>query len=201
MNLPLSPPTFPSIEALASAAAECTRCTLSGTRILPVVYRGAERAEVMFVGDVPGHWENIRGKPFAGPAGDLLNKMIYSMGLKPSQVHITHMVKCRTPDTRRPTHEELSACRSFLDAQIDLVQPKVIVAMGVVAVRELLGVNRFLKARGVWHTHRGIDVMPTHHPTHLLSNQTLARSTWHDLKGVMQKLGRPVKGQGNGPCS
>lgn len=184
---------LPTLSHLTAAIAGCAACPLGSHRRAPVVYRGAERADLMFVGDVPAEAEDATGVAFSGPAGMLLDNMIRSIRFTPEEVHIAHIVKCHSPGARRPTKEELDACSGFIDAQIDIVKPRVIVSLGVVATQTLTGTTRFLEARGRWHVRRGVPVMPTHHPAHLLRSNDLKRGSWHDMQLVAAKLGRPVR--------
>jgi DNA polymerase len=152
----------------------------------------------MFVGEAPGADEDVQGEPFVGKAGQLLTKIIQTMGLSREAVYIANILKCR-PDTpgetagnRKPTPEEMQTCIPFLHEQIDLVQPKVLVALGATAVEGLLGKTvGITRLRGNWQTYRGIPLMPTYHPAYLLRNQALSekRRVWEDMLQVMAKLG------------
>jgi DNA polymerase len=144
----------------------------------------------MIIEDVPTDVDDAVGVPFAGEG---LEKMILLVGLSLSNVHITHLVKCHSPESRRPTKAEIDACRAFLDAQIDLVRPRVIVALGVVVTQTLANATRFLEARGRWYEYRGIPVMPTHHPSHLYRNADLRRGSQRDMQLVAAKLGRKAR--------
>jgi DNA polymerase len=162
---------------------------------------GNPDADLMFVGEAPGADEDAQGEPFVGRAGELLTKIIQATGLSREQVFIANILKCR-PDTpgqtsgnRKPTPEEMQTCIPFLHEQIDLVQPKVIVALGATAVEGLLGkTGGITRLRGHWQTYRGIPLMPTYHPAYLLRNQAPGerRKVWEDMLQVMEKLGMPV---------
>jgi DNA polymerase len=155
----------------------------------------------MFVGEAPGADEDLQGEPFVGKAGQLLTKIIQTMGLTRESVYIANILKCR-PDTpgqsagnRKPTPEEMQTCIPFLHEQIDLIRPKVLVALGATAVDGLLGKSvGITRLRGNWHTYRGISLMPTYHPAFLLRNQSLAekRRVWEDMLQVMEKLGMSI---------
>lgn len=200
---PLSP------EAKAAAFAElreramaCVKCPhLASSRKNVVFGVGNINADLMFVGEAPGADEDEQGEPFVGKAGQLLTKIIETTGLKRGDVYIGNILKCR-PDTpgqssgnRKPTTEEMQTCIAYLHEQIDLIQPKVIVALGATAVEGLLGKTiGITKLRGTWKTYRGIPLMPTYHPAFLLRNQAMSekRRVWEDMLQVMEKLGMPI---------
>ena len=145
----------------------------------------------MFVGEAPGEQEDRRGEPFVGPAGELLDKMIDAMGWTREAVYIANTVKCRPPGNRDPEADELAACKPFLDAQLDSVAPRIIVALGRPAAQQLLDTNAPIsKLRGKFHDRRGVLVMPTFHPAYLLRSPERKRDTWDDLKLVMAELAR-----------
>ena len=147
-------------------------------------------AQLMFVGEAPGADEDEQGEPFVGRAGQLLTKIIQATGLQRGDVYIANILKCR-PDTpgqsagnRKPTPEEMATCIPYLHEQIDLIQPKVIVALGATAVEGLLGKTvGITKLRGAWQTYRGMPLMPTYHPAYLLRNQAMSekRKVWEDM--------------------
>ena len=181
---------------------ECKKCGhLVAARKNVVFGVGSFEAELMFVGEAPGADEDEQGEPFVGKAGQLLTKIIQTMGLSRDSVYIANILKCR-PDTpgqaagnRKPTPEEMQTCIPFLHAQIDLIQPKVIVALGATAVEGLLGKTiGITRLRGNWRTYRGIPLMPMYHPAYLLRNQALSekRRVWEDMLQVMEKLGLPI---------
>ncbi len=155
----------------------------------------------MFVGEAPGADEDQQGEPFVGAAGQLLTRIIQTMGLSRSSVYIANILKCR-PDTpgqasgnRKPTTQEMQTCIPYLHEQIDLIEPKVLVALGATAVEGLLGKTiGITKLRGHWQTYRGTPLMPTYHPAYLLRNQALSekRRVWEDMLTVMEKLGMPI---------
>lgn len=180
----------------------CTKCPhLVKSRTQVVFGVGDIHSKLMFVGEAPGADEDAQGEPFVGKAGQLLTKIIAAMGLTREQVYIGNILKCR-PDTpgqtsgnRKPTPEEMSICSSYLHEQIDLIQPKVLVALGSTAVEGLLGGPVMItKMRGAWRSYRGIPLMPTYHPSYLMRNQTMAlkREVWEDMLSVMEKLSMPI---------
>ncbi len=188
---PISITPKPSLtpEAKAAAFAElrqrvmpCRKCAhLAAARKNVVFGVGDINAQLMFVGEAPGADEDAQGEPFVGQAGHLLTKIIQTMGLSRGSVYIANILKCR-PDTpgqaagnRKPTPEEMQTCIPYLQEQIDLIQPKVLVALGATAVEGLLGKTiGITRLRGQWRTYRGIPLMPTYHPAYLLRNQALS---------------------------
>jgi uracil-DNA glycosylase family 4 len=188
--------------ALRERALACTKCAhLASSRKTVVFGVGSTDAQLMFVGEAPGADEDEQGEPFVGRAGELLTKIIQATGLQRGDVFIANILKCR-PDTpgqasgnRKPTPDEMATCIPYLHEQIDLIRPKVLVALGATAVEGLLGKTvGITKLRGNWQTYRGIPLMPTYHPAYLLRNQAMAekRRVWEDMLAVMEKLGMPI---------
>jgi len=180
----------------------CTKCPhLASSRIQTVFGVGNPDAEVMFIGEAPGADEDKQGEPFVGRAGQLLTKIIETMGFTREQVYIANILKCR-PDTspgsfgnRPPTPLEMQTCRPYLVEQIDIIQPKVLVALGAVAVEGLLGTRATMRGlRGRWHSYNGTPLMITYHPAYLLRNQTPSekRKVWEDMLQVLERLERPI---------
>jgi DNA polymerase len=152
---------------------------------------GSETAEIMFIGEAPGADEDAQGIPFVGRAGQLLTKIILAMGMTREEVYITNIIKCRPPQNRVPEPDEVANCLPYVLSQIELIQPKVIVALGATALRALLDVHLGItKMRGHWYTFRDIPIMPTFHPAYLLRNPPAKREVWDDMKAVLEKLGR-----------
>jgi uracil-DNA glycosylase family 4 len=187
---------------LSQRAAVCVKCShLAASRKNVVFGVGDIGARLMFVGEAPGADEDEQGEPFVGKAGELLTRIIQTMGLSRPSVYIANILKCR-PDTpgqasgnRKPTREEMNTCIPFLQEQIDLIRPQALVALGATAVEGLLGKPVFItKLRGQWQTYRGIPLMPTYHPAYLLRNQapTEKRRLWEDMLQVMEKLGMTI---------
>jgi DNA polymerase len=183
-------------------AVACLKCPHLGKSRKNVVFGvGDIHAELMFVGEAPGADEDAQGEPFVGAAGQLLTRIIKAMGLGRENVYIANILKCR-PDTpgqaygnRKPTGEEMKTCLPYLLAQIDLIGPKVIVALGATAIEGLMGGGGEIgKMRGHFRTFRNIPLMPTFHPAFLLRNQSLVqkRKVWEDMLQVMEKLQLPV---------
>ena len=188
--------------ALRERALACVKCpNLASSRKTVVFGVGSIDAQLMFVGEAPGADEDEQGEPFVGKAGQLLTKIIQATGLSRADVYIANILKCR-PDTpgqnagnRKPTPDEMTTCIPYLHEQIDLIQPKVIVALGATAVEGLLGKSLGItKLRGTWKTYRGTPLMPTYHPAYLLRNQAMSekRRVWEDMLAVMEKLGMPI---------
>ncbi len=181
-------------EALAATATEaegCAACKLSGGRRHVVFGSGNADAELMLIGEGPGAEEDRLGQPFVGPAGELLTKILRAIDIERPEVYIANVVKCRPPNNRDPEAGEMVACRGFLERQIELVEPRVIVALGRVAAQALLGTNEALgRLRGRWHTVRGVPTRATYHPAALLRYSHYKRPTWEDMQVVRDRLRR-----------
>jgi uracil-DNA glycosylase family 4 len=173
---------------------ECTRCKLHKTRNKIVFGDGNPKAELVFVGEGPGHDEDMQGLPFVGRAGKLLTQMIEAMGLQRREVYICNVVKCRPPENRAPEKDEVTPCSPFLLRQIDAIAPKVIVCLGSIATQTLLETNRGISHfRGQWLEFRGRKLMATYHPAYLLRNPSAKGEVWRDLQKVMAVLGLEAK--------
>ena len=159
---------------------------------------GPENAEVMFVGEGPGADEDRIGEPFVGAAGQLLTKIIEGgMGMPRSEVYIANIVKCRPPRNRNPEPDEVESCEPFLKAQIAVIRPRVVVALGKYAAQTLLRESTpITRLRGKWREYEGIPLMPTFHPAYLLRNPAEKRPVWEDIQSVLKFLGRPVPRRG-----
>jgi DNA polymerase len=181
---------------------DCKRCKLSEQGRKQIVFGvGDARAELMFVGEAPGADEDQQGEPFVGRAGQLLNNMIKAMGIAREQVYIANVVKCRPPSNRTPERDECDTCSPFLMRQIAVVQPKVIVALGAVAAKNLLAVQSSLgDLRGRWFEYRGCKLAVTYHPAFLLRDPRQKAEAWKDLQMVMKELGlkAPVSSETKG---
>jgi len=201
-SLSSSPEKAAAFTALRERALACIKCPhLAASRKSVVFGVGNIDAQLMFVGEAPGADEDEQGEPFVGRAGQLLTKIIQATGLSRADVYIANILKCR-PDTpgqsagnRPPTPDERATCIPYLQEQIDLIQPRAIVALGATAVEGLLGKTLGItKLRGNWQVYRGIPLMPTYHPAYLLRNQAMSekRKVWEDLLKVMEKLAMPI---------
>lgn len=191
---------------LAQRVAACRACGLGATRLKPVFGVGSPDAEVMFIGEGPGFEEDHKGEPFVGKSGQLLDRIMESIGLSRKTVYIANIVKCHPmvePDPekrgndRPPTPEEIAACRGYLDEQIRLIQPRVIVTLGAVPARVLLGTTEGItKLRGQWrqYTPEGgspVALLPTFHPAALLRDPDLKKHVWTDMKNLRARLAAP----------
>ncbi|MCS6983866.1 MAG: uracil-DNA glycosylase [Leptospiraceae bacterium] len=200
------------LEKLRKEVSACVRCILHTTRTQTVFGEGNPHAKVMFIGEGPGKTEDLTGRPFVGRAGELLTRIIErGMKIPRSEVYIANIVKCRpTVDLafqkdRPPTPEEVAQCSPFLERQIQLIKPKVIVALGGPAAKYLLKTELGItKLRGKWGWHGDIPVMPTYHPSYVLRNggeeSPLKKDVWEDIKKVMAYLdGKLVLSQPRSP--
>ena len=182
-------PELAGIEARARACVLCKELARCRTHVVFGV--GHPQAELMFIGEAPGADEDEQGEPFVGRAGQLLTKIIQAMGFQREDVYIANVLKCRPPENRTPEPDEVKNCLPYLISQIELIRPKVIVALGATALRALLDVQLGItKMRGRWYTFREIPIMPTFHPAYLLRNPPAKKEVWEDMKSVLQKLGR-----------
>jgi len=181
---------------------DCAKCGhLASSRTQTVFGVGNPDAEIMFIGEAPGADEDRQGEPFVGRAGQLLTKIIKAMGFTRDDVYIANILKCR-PDmpagsfgNRAPTPAEMQTCRPYLIEQIDIIQPKVLVALGAVAVEGLLGTRGTMRElRGRWHSYNGTPLMITYHPAYLLRNQSPSekRKVWEDMLQVLERLEKPI---------
>jgi len=178
-----------SFEKIWAEVGDCTRCPLHQGRTNIVHTEGNRRARLMFVGEAPGADEDAQARPFVGRAGQLLTKIIESLGLKREEVLIGNVNRCRPPGNRPPTQEEAAMCKPYLLREIAAVQPEVIVVLGNTAMRNLLETREGItKLRGRFQDFKGIKIMPTFHPAYLLRDPSKKRETWEDLKKVRDYL-------------
>lgn len=179
-----------AMQALRQEIGDCRRCRLSLKRSHIVFGEGNLDARLMFVGEAPGREEDIQGRPFVGDAGMLLTRLIEKMGMKREDVYIANIVKCRPPMNRDPEKDEIEQCRRFLERQIEIIKPEVIMALGRIAALTLIG-NEKLKIshiRGRVFDYRGIPLVPTFHPAYLIRNPRDKWLTWNDAQKVMAIL-------------
>jgi len=179
----------------ANEVKNCTKCRLHEKRTNTVFGEGDPDARILFIGEGPGENEDLQGRPFVGRAGDLLNKMIAGMGLKREEVFIANIVKCRPPGNREPAPDEVSTCTPYLEKQIEIIRPRVIVTLGRPALQHMLQQKIAIsRMRGQWLAWRGIKLMPTFHPAYILRNYTeeTRSQVWSDLQQVMAELGMKV---------
>lgn len=179
------------LEELAEEARACRRCGLrSGCRGV-VFGEGDAGAAIMFVGEGPGATEDEMGRPFVGPAGQLLDRILAAAGFHRSDVYITNTVLCRPPGNRAPHPDEAAACREWFERRLAVIQPSIIVCLGASAAQALLGNElRITRDRGRWHDYRGIKAMPTFHPAALLRDPAKKRDVWEDIKAVRDESQR-----------
>jgi DNA polymerase len=208
-----SPPRLPAVDSPVAAAAPldaegrlrrlavladetraCTRCALHVERKQAVFARGTGSSGLCFVGEGPGADEDQQGYPFVGAAGQLLDRMIEAMGIGRDEVYVCNIVKCRPPKNRKPEPGEMAACIPYLEEQLTLLAPQVIVALGATAVQGLLGTtDGIMRLRGKWKLYKGrVPVMPTFHPAYLLRTPGAKREVWDDLQAVLRQMGRAI---------
>lgn len=179
-----------ALAAIRELIGNCTRCRLAEGRNKIVFADGDPNARLMFVGEGPGADEDAQGLPFVGRAGQLLNNMIAAMGLKREQVYIANIVKCRPPQNRKPEPDEAHTCTPFLERQIEVVRPQVLVALGATAATYLLNMRGSISSlRGRMHDYHGIQTIVTYHPAYLLRDPTQKKEAWKDLQMAMTVLG------------
>jgi DNA polymerase len=177
------------LDHFAKCMADCSLCRLCQGRTQVVFGVGDPDVDLMFIGEAPGRDEDAQGIPFVGRAGQLLTKIIEAMGFSRDDVYIANINKCRPPNNRAPTPEEMDACMPYLLRQLDIIEPKVICLLGATAVRGLLDVKKGItKLRGEFMEWRGIQVMPTYHPAYLLRNPPAKRDVWEDVQKVRDAL-------------
>ena len=190
-----------ALKALREEIGDCQRCKLSKERTNIVFGEGSANAPIMFVGEAPGKDEDIQARPFVGEAGQILTSLINNMGKASGSrfgredVYTTNIVKCRPAVNRDPDEDEIAACLPFLERQIDIIAPRVIMALGKIASHTLMGLKTSLaefsivKVRGHFFEYKGIPVMPTFHPAYFLRNPKDKQLTWADAQAVLKKLG------------
>ncbi len=195
-------PTAPAEEAslagvqtlaeLRTEIGDCQRCRLCERRNTIVFGVGNPDAEIMFIGEGPGYEEDKQGEPFVGRAGQLLTQIITKgMQMQRSDVYIANVVKCRPPENRNPEPDEIAACEPFLAKQLEIIRPRVIIALGKFAAQTLLkDKTPITRLRGKWQSYHGIKLMPTLHPAYLLRNPKDKRLVWEDIKAVLREIGR-----------
>lgn len=192
----VDPLSLQDLAALAKALASCQRCRLAKGRTQVVFGVGNPKARVVFVGEAPGAEEDRQGEPFVGRAGQLLNSMLRACGLSRSQVYIANIVKCRPPGNRDPQDDEAATCLPFLKKQLSLIKPEILVLLGRVAARHVLGITAPITSyRGTWRHWEGMDVLTTFHPAYLLRNPQAKREAWEDLKKLLVRLSGAQRGR------
>ncbi|VAX28376.1 Uracil-DNA glycosylase, family 4 [hydrothermal vent metagenome] len=178
-----------ALKRLRAETGDCRRCRLSEGRTNLVFGEGNPDAGLMFVGEAPGEQEDRQGRPFVGKAGELLTRLIEKMGFSRDEVYIANTVKCRPPDNRNPMEDEIKTCMPFLEKQIGIIEPAVIMTLGSVATKALLGdIGSISRVRGKTCRYRGVPVVPTFHPSYLLRNPKSKWLTWNDAQVVLKLL-------------
>ncbi|NLW44772.1 MAG: uracil-DNA glycosylase [Syntrophomonadaceae bacterium] len=178
-----------SWEELEDTARSCRRCPLRDGCKQVVFGTGSTDADIMLVGEGPGQSEDEMGIPFVGRAGQLLDRILEAAGINRPNVYITNVVKCRPPGNRLPNPHEIAVCRGFLEAQIRLLKPKMIICLGALATQTVVDNKaKITLVRGRWFTRQGIMIMPTYHPAALLRNESLKRPVWEDFKLIRQEI-------------
>ncbi|HWR58300.1 MAG TPA: uracil-DNA glycosylase [Thermodesulfovibrionales bacterium] len=178
-----------ALDALREEIGDCLKCRLSTGRKNIVFGEGDPDAAIMFIGEAPGREEDVQARPFVGEAGQLLTRLIEKIGLKREDVYIGNIVKCRPPQNRDPEEDEMQTCSTFIDSQIGIISPRVIIALGRIASQTLIGTKTPIsKLRGRFYEYKGIPVMPTFHPAYLLRNPKDKWLVWEDVQKVMEKL-------------
>ena len=178
-----------TIQMLKKEVKGCARCALAQTRRNVVFGEGNERAKLVFVGEAPGEEEDAQGRPFVGRAGKFLDRMIEHAGLSRKDVFICNVLKCRPPQNRDPDPTEIEQCKSYLFAQLQLIRPKVICALGRHAYNTLMEADaRITKIRGQFTTYHGIKLLPTYHPSFLLRNQERVKEALEDMEKLREAL-------------
>jgi len=185
-----SPSQMTTLDEVRKELGDCKRCKLHRTRKTIVFGEGNEKTKLMFIGEGPGYDEDVQGRPFVGKAGQLLTKILQSINLPREEVYITNIIKCRPPQNRNPEPDEIQSCNPFLMKQIDVIQPKIICALGAFASQTLLKTDAKITAlRGKFYDFEGIQVIPTYHPAFLLRNPERKREVWEDMKKIVELLG------------
>lgn len=184
--------TAQTLEELRDEIGDCRRCKLCQGRTKLVFGVGDAKAELVFVGEGPGRDEDLKGEPFVGRAGQLLTEIITKgMKMRRDEVYICNVVKCRPPENRNPEPDEIAACEPFLIRQLEIVKPRIIVALGTFAAQTLLKTKTPIsRLRGNWHAYQGIKLMPTLHPAYLLRNPADKKLVWQDIQAVLREMGR-----------
>lgn len=184
-------PDMANLEELERLAHDCQACRLRSTCQQVVFGDGNPHARIMFIGEGPGQDEDIQGKPFVGKAGQLLNKILEAAEFSRPEVYIANVVKCRPPGNRLPNPDEVQACRNFLEAQIRLISPSIIVCLGAAASKAVIDPKAQISVmRGKWFTRQGIKIIATYHPAALLRTESYKRPTWEDFKQIRDEYKR-----------
>jgi len=178
-----------ALDTIRKELGDCQRCGLAASRTKLAYGVGNPNARLVLVGEAPGREEDLKGEPFVGEAGQLLDRILLAMGLQRQDVYLCNVLKCRPPHDRDPQPEEMASCEAFLLRQISAVRPQVIIGLGDFAVQSLLKSKESIsRLRGAWQDYQGIPLMPTYHPAYLLRNPEGKRDVWEDMKEVLRRL-------------
>lgn len=179
-----------ALKSLRKAIGDCNRCKLSKGRTNIVFGEGNPEARLMFIGEAPGREEDLQGRPFVGDAGTVLTRLIEKMGFKRDDVYIANIVKCRPPMNRDPEIDEIESCRGFVEKQIEILNPDVIMSLGRISAQTLIGNTRLkiTAIRGNFFDYKGIALIPTFHPAYLIRNPKDKWLTWSDAQKVLERL-------------
>lgn len=181
-------------DELEKKCLNCRNCNLYQTRTKVVFGRGNQNADIMFIGEAPGYYEDQQGLPFVGPAGQLLDKMLAAIGLDREKVYIANIIKCRPPNNRDPHPEEQKACINYLRNQYLLIQPKIIVCLGRISAKMIIATDfKITKQRGIWYERKGCQMIATFHPAALLRDEGKKAPAWSDFKSIKEKYSELVK--------
>lgn len=183
-----------TLDSILDDLGDCQNCGLAASRTKLVYGVGNPNARLVLVGEAPGREEDLKGVPFVGEAGQLLDRILLAMGMQREDVYICNVLKCRPPSNRDPQPEEVATCEAFLIRQIAAIRPQVIVGLGRFAVHTLLKTkDPISRLRGEWQSYQGIPLMPTYHPAYLLRNPEGKRDVWEDMKEVLRRLQSEVE--------
>ncbi|MBE0576140.1 MAG: uracil-DNA glycosylase [Desulfuromonadales bacterium] len=178
-----------TLDTIRTDLGDCQRCGLAASRTKLVFGVGNPNARLVLVGEAPGREEDLKGEPFVGEAGQLLDRILLAMGMQREDVYLCNVLKCRPPDNRDPNPDEVATCEPFLVRQLAVIRPQVIVGLGRFAVHSLLKTKTPIsRLRGEWQRYQGIPLMPTYHPAYLLRNPEAKRDVWEDMKEVLRML-------------
>jgi len=176
------------LDSLKREALRCVKCKLHETRTTVVFGEGSPQARLLFVGEAPGRDEDIQGRPFVGRAGQLLTRIIESIGLTREEVYIANILKCRPPKNRNPLPDEIACCLPYLTGQIELIRPRIICALGAFAAQPLVGSNEGItRLRGTFYDYHGMKLIPTFHPAACLRNPATKKYVWEDMKKIQRE--------------
>ncbi len=178
-----------TLDAIHADLGDCQRCGLAASRTQVAYGVGNPNARLVLVGEAPGREEDLKGEPFVGEAGQLLDRILLAMGMQREEVYLCNVLKCLPPNNRDPLPEEVATCEAFLIRQIAAIRPQVIIGLGCLAVHSLLKTKEPIsRLRGEWQQYQGIPLMPTYHPDYLLRNPEGKRDVWEDMKEVLRLL-------------